>query len=79
MVLQGLQLTIMHLLSCLAFGDLAAKVAQVESTMRLELLHLLDELLEIRLIASCPAAQQMRIGVQTDTQRWPLGRRSQAA
>jgi hypothetical protein len=68
-VLQCFELPIVHFPRGLALGDLATEVTQIDSEVRLELLHLVDELLEVGFVAGSPASQQMRIGVQAEPER----------
>ena len=66
---QRFELSVVHLFCGLAFGYLAAKVTQIDRKIWFEMLHLVDELFEVRFVASCAAAQQMGIGIQSEAQR----------
>lgn len=65
-VFQRFELPIVHFLRGLALGDLAAEVTQINREVRSKLLHLIDELLEVRFVARSPATHQVRISVQAE-------------
>lgn len=76
-VLERFELSIVHFARRLAFADLAAEVAEINRKVGSELLHPVDEPLEVGFVTTSPSSEQMGVGIQAKPKRCSIWGRSE--